>query len=150
MPGTGHTWVDGDFFTAARGNALPRGVMGVATQSSAVTGVGATVTDIPGCSVTFTAIASRYYKTTLHVPTLLQSSAAGDATLYVTDAGGSEIRRAMTNIPSGGRAEETVIGYETGLSGAVTRKGRVSTSAGTVATVGGTSAPMIIVEDMGP
>ena len=55
------TFVAGNVLTADQMNRLPWGIMATATASSTnQTGITA-VADVTGCSVTFTAVANRYY-----------------------------------------------------------------------------------------
>jgi hypothetical protein len=150
LPGTAHTWVDGDVATAAFLNALPRGVMGNALGAgSSQTGITGLV-DITGLSITYTAIASRLYKTTVVIPVNQVTSAAMNIFIPVTDAAGTAVRAATISL---GASEYAVVSFtfvETGLSGTITRKVRASTSAGTL-TVYGDAAQrgQFIIEDIG-
>lgn len=148
MPGTAHTWVDGDVATAARLNALPRGIMGYAVRTTDQSGVSATA-DITSLSVTFTAISSRYYKTTLGVR--YQPTTSSNIDIFITD-GSNNIKQDWADTRGTseyGAMSVTVV--ETGLSGSTTRKGRASSSAGTITLFGNAVYPtFILVEDIGP
>lgn len=62
------TFVSGAILTAAQQNAFGFGIVGLATNTTASqAGIGSTVTDLTGMSVTWTAIASRNYKVTYHI-----------------------------------------------------------------------------------
>ena len=62
------TFVSGAILTAAQQNAFGFGVVALATSTTASQGgIGGTATDLTGMSVTWTAIASRYYKVTYHI-----------------------------------------------------------------------------------
>lgn len=62
------TFVAGNILTAAQQNAFGFGVVALATNTTASqAGIGGTATDLTGMSVTWTAIASRYYKVTYHI-----------------------------------------------------------------------------------
>lgn len=141
------TWVDNDVATAVKLNALPRGVMAHA-DGSTNSGIGATPTVLTGVSIVFTAESTRRYKTTLVISRVDQITSASVATAVIADAAGAVRGSAVTNIAASGFSNFTVTASETGLSGSITRQGRLSTSAGTINTVA--PAPFIWVEDLGP
>jgi hypothetical protein len=149
LPGTAHTWVDGDVATAAYLNALPRGVMGyVLGSTSPQTGI-TTVADITGLTVTFTAVASRLYRTTLIVAAT-QLTAAGTSSYVIADAGNTQVNGFSISASTNFSLVAVVVLLETGISGSVTRKGRASTNAGTLTIEGaGGVRGSILVEDIG-
>jgi hypothetical protein len=141
-----HIWVDGDVANASRLNAFPGGAP-TWVQGSGQTGIGSTVTDLTGVSVTFTAEASRLYKTTLIIPRLDQITTTGVVTGHIANAASTSVMSAVVSITAGQFSNLTVTLLESGIAGSTTRKGRLATSVGSVNTVGG---PFIIVEDLGP
>lgn len=126
------------------------GIVGSAAKATDQSGI-TTVTDVTSLSVTFTAVPGRRYRTHLYLPVVTQASATGFASPTITD--GSNAIKAQSNrlMQSGDQDHFNVWAVETGLSGSTTRKGRLTTSAGTVS-ITATSAvqALILVEDIGP
>lgn len=147
MPGSAHTWVDGDVATAAFLNALPRGVMAYVLGSTADQAGISGMTDITGLSATFTAISSRIYKTEVIVATT-QQSGAGIQSLVITDSGGTQLNGVSQEVSAWGHLK--VEWLETSLSGSITRKARISTNVGTM-TVRGSSTVrgVLLITDVG-
>lgn len=133
-----HTFVDA---------GAPKGVVGYARASAAQTGI-TTITDITGCTVTWTATSTRLYKILVHFPTWTQNTAAGLWRVFVTTPANGQVAQALKSTPAGSYDSVVSIHYETGLSGSTTRKVRTETNAGTGDTVSGW-LPIIIVEDIG-
>lgn len=130
---------------------MPRGWVGGAVASSALTAVTGTQ-DIPGCTVTWTADPTRRYKTTLVIPYVVLAAANGGFYGHITNAGSTQIKSVM--VSPNGAANATAAGHltlvETGLSGATTRKGRVTSITGAITTHASPEyAPYILVEDIG-
>ena len=149
MAGAGHTWVDGDAPNTTWLNALPRGVMAFATVSAAQSGISAEV-DVTGLSVTFTAESSRLYLTVvnLHVQ---QLTSTGGIVLRIADGAGTQVQACSENAPANDSRAFHLEHHETGLSGSITRKARISTSAGTCTIQGSANThPIIRVIDLGP
>lgn len=145
-------WSDGDVLTAAHLAGLPWGVMGYVNGSaSAQTGVAAQ-TDITSLSVTFTAVSSRLYKTTLVVQAK-QITAGATATIFIADGANVVIDVAEMTLAANDFCKFVAMELVTGISGSITRKGRAVTGGGTVTInpdASATSAPRLIVEDAGP
>jgi len=89
MPGT-KTWASGDTLTAADMNAYARGGLVMAYASVTTAESFTTLADATGLSLTFTAIAGRLYKISLHG--LLRSSVTTDvAQLLIADGANNTI-----------------------------------------------------------
>lgn len=130
----------------------PWGVLGVGIKTSNQTGIGATAVDVSQLSVTWTAVANRYYRTSAIIPVFSQASANSYVVLTITD-GASTVKQ-QTNL-------FTVAGYDINLNtfaiesnisaGSTTRKARIATTAGSgVVSSNSSIYPTIIVEDIGP
>lgn len=143
-------WSDGDVQTASDLAGLPWGVMGYVNGSTSdQTGI-TTVADVTGLSVTFTAVSSRLYRTTLTV--CVQQKTAGDTpNVYITDGSDTAKKAASATLDVDEISQAlAIVLLETGLSGSVTRKGRAAVGSGSVTVVGTQDRyPTIIVEDMG-
>jgi hypothetical protein len=137
----------GQILTAAEQNNFPRGSAGyqnLPTNFTATTGQA----DI-GVSVTFTAVSSRLYKTTLNIP-LIDSGAAQIVIAYITDsANTSKIGGQASFTASLQRNSLTLVLLETGLSGSTVRKGRAETTTSTANFSGSPIRASIVVEDIG-
>lgn len=143
-------WSDGDVQTAANLAGMPWGVMAYATTNTLTSGIAATTwTDLTSLSVTFTAVSTRLYRTTLLVP-FQKLTNAGDVFHGIWDAAAQKGGAASTAAVNA-YVTPAVVLLETGLSGSITRKGRVflSTAGGTTANAAPYQAS-IMVEDVGP
>ncbi len=138
----------GAVLTAAQQNRFPRGVMAYATKNTNTTM--STVTDV-GLSVTFTAVANRYYKYTFF-SYATNSSAASTNNFFLTD--GTNNTLATSNVYVVGGAAYTLVHFptvRTETAGSVTRKIRCSTSNGTgTVYADATNVMFLLVEDIGP
>ena len=152
------SFTSGQVLTAAQMNELadnsngaPRGRIVAASQTTSQSGIGTTATDLTGLSVTFTATSSRFYRITLFLPTIIQGTGASGITAYITDSSNNVKGDSAVSIPSTSfRAPLTVLTLETGLSGSITRKGRLNGSADVCQMlVSATSPAFILVEDLG-
>jgi hypothetical protein len=143
------TFTAGAILTAAQMNRLPWGIMGYAQATANQSGI-TTATDVTGLSVTFTAISSRYYKTTIYTFSALQNTAAGFPEFIIADGSNVQKQAGVIYLPASTQAPLSVSVVETGLSGSVTRKARAATTAGTLLMAAGAASPMfIVVEDIG-
>jgi hypothetical protein len=119
------------------------------SSKTTTTSLSTTVTDVT--SVTFTAVANRYYKTHFFAP-YLSMGAAGACDVYLTDAASTQITVANFSPRGLGLFEPVNLMYlETPSAGSHTRKIKsvLSTSTGTIQ--GSATAPaVLIVEDIGP
>lgn len=144
-------WVDTDVLTAAQLAGLPWGVMGYVNGSTSdQSGVGVGPTDITGLSVTFTAVSTRLYRTTMSL-VIQQVTSAASPTIAISDGAGTAQRQASVTLAANDLAIVTLVHIETGISGSITRKGRIGTGAGTVTVVGTSQRnATFVVEDLGP
>ena len=145
------TFTSGAILTAAQMNALPWGIAARATSTSSHTCT-TTESDIAGLTVTFTAISTRYYKTTIYIPYI---DFVGQSTTALLLADGSN-----TILQRMGEAEAInfrTFGFlqfvETGLSGSITRKARTDADSNSQTynpPAGfGSGTMIILVEDIG-
>ena len=142
------TFTAGNVLTAAQMNRLPWGVMGYASRTS--NQIVTTVADVTSLTVTFTAISSRIYKTTLYIPIVVQQTANGYAQLYLTTGGNTQLQWAQEYRLTNYQSFMGLTFVETGLSGSTTRKARAEASGGQIELLGAGTYPMqIVVEDIG-
>lgn len=128
---------------------LPRGWVGQGIPSVDTTGIGATMTDITGMSVAFTADPTRRYKTSV-LFVCYPSVGPASIVAQIANAAGTLMKRSFVTVPTANYyATVTVALVESGLSGAQTRKAMVSTSAGTLVTYAASTSALILVEDIG-
>jgi tRNA G26 N,N-dimethylase Trm1 len=125
--------------------------MGHGYASVAQSGIAATATDITSCTTTFTADASRRYRTMLQIPRVDQATALGTVITEIVDAAAATLRATRLTLGIGEFGSLVVVLIETGLTGSTTRKATLRTTAGTVSTAGSSvgSLPLIVVEDIG-
>lgn len=148
-------FVAGDVLGAADLNALPGGVKGYALKTASSYTLTTTVADVPDLTVTFTAVSSRLYRTTVFIGhvNINDTGVARVVYLSINNGGNTQITQARYS-------DETYSGsltcsvIETGLSGSTTRKARAYSS-GVEAnipalTVSSTMPAYILVEDIGP
>lgn len=105
-------------------------------------------TDVPGLSVTWTAIAGHTYRTRI-VARLGKDGTAGSVYMIIANAAGTSIT--ASGIAQVATANETIIAeaIETGLSGSTTRKARVYVNPGIVTVMqSATLQTFMIVEDI--
>jgi hypothetical protein len=134
----------GAILTADQQNRFPRGVMAYASRTTA--GLTTTLADI-GLSVTFTAVANRYYKYTFY-SYAANASSAGTCETYITDSSNNIKGYLNLYVPGGGNYTfQHLVYVSTETAGSVTRKVRAKCQAGT----GSLYDPMyLFVEDIGP
>lgn len=110
-----------------------------------------TLTDITGVSVTFTAVASRYYKVTLWVPSIFQVT-GGAITLQIANSANTNQKQSLIN-PTGVSNVNTaphVLHFGTFSAGSLTLKGRVSASSAATLDHAAGQTTLLLVEDCGP
>jgi len=144
------TFTAGNVLTAAQMNRLPWGIAAFAQKTTDQTGISAEA-DVTSLSVTWTAISTRYYKISVYLAPIRQITSAAIVVPKITD--GSNNARVQANV-SLGIDEFTSLAIAevvTGLSGSITRKARIGTTAGTVSVLAGTAGQgnYIVVEDLG-
>ena len=132
----------------------PWGRIGSAASTAATSSIGSSNTDVNGLSVTWTAVANRYYLTTVMVPIYQQTTAAGVAYLSVADGSNNEKIVSQVTCPAGSAATLTVRILETVTAGSTTRKARIKQDGGGGATgaiaYASNYPATILVEDLGP
>lgn len=109
--------------------------------------------DITSLTLTVTALASRYHKTTMFLGSLASTVSADSVNAHITD--GSNVDKQIAGVTlgaAGAGATMIVQVVETGWSGSTTRKGRIERAAGTgTITLGAaaTQPAFLLIEDMG-
>jgi hypothetical protein len=149
----------GAVLTAAQQNRFPRGVMALATSSTNYV-LTTTLTATTGMSVTFTAVANRYYKITYYEPQAQTPQAALTYTeldVRLTNAAGASQGTSLIFTPAASpgliQSGVTVLATKTFSAGSVTLVGCALTSslAGAPSLI--RTAPrssILLVEDIGP
>lgn len=126
---------------------LPWGTLGYAAQTASQSGF-ATESDIAGVSVTFTAEASRRYRTTLRIP-VAECMSVSLLAAFINDGGG-RIGQGNESVGAGGATNHTVTTVTSGVSGSQTHKGRFWSSGGSATLTASAGVPIwIMVEDIG-
>lgn len=130
---------------------MPWGRVGSAvatTNQASIT----TVVDVTSLTVTWTAVANRYYRISCIIPVFSLASAGGTAQLQITDSTPTTKAKSNLTIATGNDATLSVFVVESGIAaGSTTRKARILTTGGTGTITADTSTvPTIIVEDIGP
>lgn len=127
---------------------LPWGTLGYAAQTASQSGF-TSETDIAGVSVTFTASASRRYRTTLRVP-LADCLSVSTIAAFIYDTGG-RIGQGNESIGAGSGTNHTVTTITSGVSGSQTHRGRLVSTGGSATLTASVNVPIwIMVEDIGP
>jgi hypothetical protein len=128
----------------------PWGVQAYSATATPQGGIAAGPTDLTSLSVTFTAVANRYYRTSIYVADFIQSGAAGQVYMFLAENGTAVNRMAFkANAGDSFGANLQHIGAYT--AGSRTHKATAGTSGGGLATSGSASEQnYIIVEDIGP
>jgi hypothetical protein len=137
----------GQILTAVQQNNFPRGVAGYQNRTTNFT-ANTGAADI-GVSVTFTAVSTRIYKTTLNIP-LIDSGAAQILIASIADnASATLVGGQVSFTASLQRGNLTLQLIETGISGSTVRKGRAETTTGSATFSGAPIRASIVVEDIG-
>ena len=124
------------------------GLVGYAMLASDQSIAGTSVVDLTGMSITFTAIAGHTYKTTIKT-TMSKLTAGGNVALNLSDVSNNNIDTQTVQAVTGDIIAPMLVMYENNLSGAATRKARVSTNvAGLTVHGGSTYHTSIAVEDI--
>lgn len=130
----------------------PWGVVGVAVATANQTSIGSSTVDVTSLSVTWTATANRYYRTTVILPVFSQATTTGIVNLRITDS--TPTTKQSINLNATAGTDVNIQGFviESDIAaGSATRKARIATTAGSgTITASSTSVPTIIVEDIGP
>ena len=147
MPLPNDDFTAGQVLTAQECNQFPRGIMGVSLRN---TNFAPTSTASDFGSITFTAVANRYYKYSLFVPGA-DADAARLLTVNLVDASNVSVNTYTQTLRGAGVFDLvafTTVRTET--AGSLTRKIRMSTSAGNASMCSATSIGVFVVEDLGP
>ena len=138
----------GNVLTAAEYNALPRGRMGHAEDTSN-RGPFTGAADYTGLTVTFTGVAGRMYRAIATVPECTQNVAAGQGQIQIVDGSSNIYNRAAFAAAIAQSFTLTATAIFT-LTGSGTVKCRMLTSAGNLTTTGSaTLRAVLLVEDIG-
>jgi hypothetical protein len=143
----------GAVLTAAQQNRFPRGVMALATSTTSMN-ITTSPTTATGMTVTFTAVANRYYRVTYYEPQVTAPNVSGGFVVLSIRQGGTQYSSAIVQTQTGGyNALSNNIFVGTFTAGSVTLTGTVTASSttGTPAVNRGTGFPaQLTVEDIGP
>lgn len=145
-------------YTADQANRYPRGVMALATSQTTYTlTTSGTAAIATGMTVTFTAVANRYYRITYYEPQAQTPTVAGNAQSYLkqTSASGTIIGNAVlvNETASTDQSPLTIIKTMTFTAGTVVLvgTGSVSSTTGTPTFIrDSTREALLLVEDIGP
>ena len=147
----------GAVLTAAQQNRFPRGVMARATSQTTYVLTTSATAQATGMSLTFTAVANRYYKITYYEPQGQTPNVIGNTQTYLrqTRATGTVIgNNVFTNETAVGTQDEMIIiKTATFSAGSVTLVGTAnvtSTSGSPQLIRDATREAFILVEDIGP
>ena len=154
------TFVSGTVLTAAQQNRFPFGVVARATSNTDYT-LTTSVAIATGMSVTFTAIADRYYKITYLEPQCQTANLSNEVTntqIRVTNAAGTLLNTGWARTETAGvqdAATLTLVSTSTFTAGSVTIVGCAKTTSTSGAPVLGrnaavSGAALLLVEDIGP
>ena len=143
-------FTSGQILTAAQQNNFPRGVMGYAKSTADSTTISTTSADVPGMTVTFTAVANRLYRATFEC--FYSVSLASQNQFFITDGSNNQLDQIYqdSNLQF---CPISLIYIFTTTAGSKTYKVRAMTSAGTMTIYGATSGNRsysFTVEDLGP
>lgn len=125
----------------------PLGYVWHGTQSSFPTGIGSTLTDLPGAAVAFTADPSRYYLVLGLTPRMFQNG-AGEHRFAIRDAANTTLMGNTVTAPAGAALSHFLFNVVSSRTGPQTFKLSMQTMAGTVDTTPGFGA-IIVVADIG-
>lgn len=144
------TFSSGAVLTADQMNRLPWGVVAFAQKTADQTGI-STEADITSMSVTWTADSTRYYKISVFLAPFRQKTANGIVVPKITDGSNNARVQANVSLATDDFACLAIAEIVTGLSGSITRKARIGTTAGTVDVLAATAGQgnYIVVEDIG-
>jgi hypothetical protein len=119
-------FVAGDILGAADMNALPGGVIGYATATTAQTAIGQAATDVTSLTLTWTAVSSRLYRVSFQLSFDINRGGTGYIAprFSITDGSNTAQRLFDAGYYEASINDQSWSGWhvETGLSGSVTRK----------------------------
>jgi hypothetical protein len=137
----------GQILTATQQNQFPRGIVAIATRN---TSYAPNTVESDLFSVTFTAVANRYYKYSLFA-----GGADGSAALYLTSKvtdNANVLLNSSTQVIRGPGLPDLVtqVTIRTETAGSITRKLRMVTNVGNASMGGASQIISWVVEDIGP
>lgn len=148
MPNPNTAFSSGAVYTADQANRFPRGVMAYAERTSGFTAT-TTIADV-GVSVTFTAVASRYYRISFFGIGQKETT-AGTTTLALTTSANTQIQAAIGYNLAGTQLPLGAFVLVNPGAGSVTYKLRALSSINTSTIQGASTNPIVlVVEDVGP
>lgn len=128
--------------------AMPWGIVAKVAKTTDQTGIGTTVTDLTGMTITFTAVAGRQYRISTW---LLAAPGANGITLYLRDGAGAAVHQ--TSVPSNTATASVGVAFSalvTPAAGAITYKLAAGAITGTAGVLGNAAYPMQLwAEDIG-
>jgi hypothetical protein len=146
----------GAVYTADQANRFPRGIIALATSQTNYVLTTSTVI-ATGMSVTFTAVAGRYYRITYYEPQAQTPTVAGNTQtdLRLTNAAGTQIgNNVFTNeTAANDQAQMIIVKVSTFSAGSVTLVGcaRTTSTTGTPNLIRDSAREaLLLVEDIGP
>lgn len=139
----------GAVLTAAQQNRFPRGVMAYTAKTTSFA-VGTAAADV-GVSVTFTAVANRYYRYTAYTYAF-DATVASTLVFQITDSANTSFAEGYVRTQGSAQYQEAVImKVTTETAGTVIRKLRANCTAGTGTIYATATTPIfLVVEDIGP
>jgi hypothetical protein len=151
------TFTSGQILTAAECNAFPFGVCALATSTTNYT-LTTSAAIATGMTVTFTAVANRYYKITYYEPQIATSTVAGSFTatqIKLTNAAGTQYQQGIVQTAAALSINSTIantfVGTFTAGSTVIVGCAVASNITGApVASRSATSPAFLLVEDIGP
>ena len=144
-------FVSGQILTAAQQNNFPRGVMGRAVATTSQSFNTGSAVDFTSLSITFTAVANRYYKLSFSLPSVT-GSASNRFVTVIRDGANTELLAAYNEVTSLGYS---ICNYTTQTFTAGSKTVKLSayrdSGSNAIQSFGGATSPMeLTVEDMGP
>jgi hypothetical protein len=138
----------GAVFTADQANRFPRGAMGYVYSTAGNITLTTTVQDIPGASVTFTAVSGRLYKITYNAQ-IQKVTSAGYIEISFYN-GATVIYDGFEDVAAGQYINYSMTSVVSGLSGSVTIKATGIVNVATATIFRGVANPTsFVVEDIG-
>jgi hypothetical protein len=146
-------FVSGAVLNASEQNRFPRGIMAYSEKTSSS---GVNTTEAVEFTLTFTAVANRYYKLSYHEPILQVPSGVGTATearFRLNNVSGTELyfSQAQNNATNQYAPDHSFQRIQTFSAGSVTVVATLKASSGTSAAFRtSTAVGFFMVEDIGP
>lgn len=143
MPNPNTDFASGAILLAAQQNRFPRGVMAVTTSTSNTIAFGF----LAGLTTTFTAVANRLYKISLHIVT----SSATPTSRVIVSFTGSATRPIDYTVPNNNFNNLEGFGVQTYAAGVTNINVSWSLISGSIAPSAAAGNPhQLVIEDLGP